>query len=330
MKALVFAVAGYNLAETGRMIEIAREARKHFNVIFASYGGQFEIKMTSDTRDREGPDVMDEVEKYEFDRQGYLVIRNILTDEQVATLAAAVDALEEHALALVGRSPRRKSARGAECHVDGERGYHVRGEKGEGKSLIIEDFWNPDPAFDMLADHEPTMHYIHAIVQSRPTINNSEIRIRYPGNATHSHGGSRTGNQKYRYGFGAQGIDCMMVRMVYFIHDVGKDDGAFCVVPGTHKTSLPCPYGNDPDEDPGMVGLEVTSGDAILFTEDLRHGGLTNRSNRPRKTLHVGYGPYWLMSQNILTMDEPQYITDETNRRYTEAQRNLFRPWPPS
>ena len=42
MKTLVFAVAGYNLAETGRMIEIARAARKHFNVIFASYGGQFE------------------------------------------------------------------------------------------------------------------------------------------------------------------------------------------------------------------------------------------------------------------------------------------------
>ncbi len=42
MKTLVFAVAGYNLAETGRMIEIAKAARKHFNVIFASYGGQFE------------------------------------------------------------------------------------------------------------------------------------------------------------------------------------------------------------------------------------------------------------------------------------------------
>jgi len=42
MKTLVFAVAGYNLAETGRMIEIARAARTHFNIIFASYGGQFE------------------------------------------------------------------------------------------------------------------------------------------------------------------------------------------------------------------------------------------------------------------------------------------------
>ena len=42
MNTLVFAVAGYNLAETGRMIEIAREARKHFEIIFTSYGGQFE------------------------------------------------------------------------------------------------------------------------------------------------------------------------------------------------------------------------------------------------------------------------------------------------
>jgi len=39
---LVFAVAGYNLAETGRMIEIAREAGKNFDILFISYGGEFE------------------------------------------------------------------------------------------------------------------------------------------------------------------------------------------------------------------------------------------------------------------------------------------------
>ena len=39
---LVFAVAGYNLAETGRMIEIARSAKQLFDVRFISYGGQFE------------------------------------------------------------------------------------------------------------------------------------------------------------------------------------------------------------------------------------------------------------------------------------------------
>jgi ectoine hydroxylase-related dioxygenase (phytanoyl-CoA dioxygenase family) len=48
-----------------------------------------------------------------------------------------------------------------------------------------------------------------------------------------------------------------------------------------------------------MVGLEVKAGDAILFTEALRHGGFTIENGVSRKTLHVGYGPFWLMSQNI-------------------------------
>jgi hypothetical protein len=49
---------------------------------------------------------------------------------------------------------------------------------------MIEDFWNADPAFDMLLDHPRTLEYIRAIVQGRITINNSEIRIRYTNNAS--------------------------------------------------------------------------------------------------------------------------------------------------
>lgn len=41
-KTIVFAVAGYNLAETGRHIEIARACKDNFNILFLSYGGNFE------------------------------------------------------------------------------------------------------------------------------------------------------------------------------------------------------------------------------------------------------------------------------------------------
>ena len=271
---------------------------------------------------------MNEEEAYEFDRQGYIIIKGMLDENQVRSLADAIDALEDHALAHVALPPRKVSAWGADYHLNGEKGYHVQGAKAEGQTLIIEDFWNADSAFDVLVNHGRTMDYIHAIVKARPTINNSEIRIRYRGNASGSHGGSRTANQKYRYSFGEQGIDCMMVRMVYFVRDCSNEEGAFCVVPGTHKSNLPCPYGSNPDEEPGMVGLEVKAGDAILFTEHLRHGGFTNRSDTVRKTLHVGYGPHWMMSQNIATMDEPQYVTEATLARFDEEQRNLFRTWP--
>ena len=42
MKTVIFAVAGYNLAETGRMLEIAGACRGKFDILFLSYGGRYE------------------------------------------------------------------------------------------------------------------------------------------------------------------------------------------------------------------------------------------------------------------------------------------------
>ena len=122
-------------------------------------------------------------------------------------------------------------------------------------------------------------------------------------------------------------IDCVIVRFIYFTHDVSNEGRAFCVVPGSHKSACPSPYACSIDEEPGMLGLEVKTGDAILFTEALRHGGFTNHKNETRMTLHVGYGPYWMMSQNIATMDEPLFIKPETWKRYNTEQKELFQPW---
>ena len=272
---------------------------------------------------------MNEIERYEFDRQGFVVIDNMLTAAQVESLAAAVDALEEHAVARLDAPPRTRSPWGPEYHRDPDLGYHVQGARAERSTVIIEDFWNADPAFDVLIGHQPTMDYVNSVIQGRPTINNSEIRIRYRGNQSTNHGGTRAANGKYRYLVNQHGIDCMMVRMVYFLHDVSHEQGAFCVIPGTHKGNFDCPYDtNDPDREPGVVGLEVKAGAAIFFTEALRHGGLTNSSTQVRKTLHVGYGPHFMMSQNIATMDEPPYLTDATRARLTAAQLDLFRPYP--
>ena len=270
---------------------------------------------------------MNDIERYEFDRLGYLVIRDMLDASQVRELSAAIDALEDHAEAQLSRPVDKVSAWGPVYRHHAGRGYYVGGARETGKTMIIEDFFNADRAFDMLVDHPATMDYIRAIVQERPTINNSEIRIRYPGNQTGTHLGGPVVS-KYRYSYTDKGISCMMVRMIYFVHDVGAGQGEFCVVPATHKSNMFSPYeGIDPDKEPGMVGLPVRAGDAILFTENLRHGGLTNRSRQTRKTLHVGYGPYWMKSQNIATMDEEPNILPETFARYTPEQRLLFRSW---
>lgn len=91
---------------------------------------------------------MNEIEKYEFDRLGYLVIKEMLTPDQVAVLRATIDELEEHALARIEALPRKKAAWGHEYHADDERHYHA-GERAESKTLMIEDFWNASPVFDL-------------------------------------------------------------------------------------------------------------------------------------------------------------------------------------
>lgn len=272
---------------------------------------------------------MNDIARYEFDRLGYTVIPNLLSAEQVASIVPVVDALEEHAVENIDEPPRKRGGWGSDAHRNPEKGYHVRGNRAEGKTIIIEDFWNCDPAFDFLMDLPATMEWINAVVRGRPTINNSEIRIRYKGNQSSAHGGGgRPENHKYRYNADREGIDCMMVRMVYFIHDVTDDQGAFSVVPGSHKSCFPNPYQTNSDTMPGMIGLEVKAGDGIFFTEALTHGGLTNNSDQVRKTLHVGYGPNWMLSQNAVTADEPQYLTEATRARLTEERRDLLRSWP--
>ncbi|MCJ8330010.1 MAG: phytanoyl-CoA dioxygenase family protein [Lentisphaeria bacterium] len=266
---------------------------------------------------------MTDEEQYEFDRCGYLIIKNMLDAEELQSLAEASEKLLAHAVENIDLPPRKKSRWGAEYHQDEELGYHAFGKNAPGETILVEDFFNADPAFDCLVNHQRTMDYITPIVKGRPSINNSELRIRYQDNSTVMHMGGPVGS-KYRYSFIDGRIDCMMIRMIYFIHDVSKEEGAFCVVPGTHKSEYKAPYYNGPDKEPGVVALEVKAGDAILFTENLRHGGVTNFSEQTRKTLHVGYGPFWLKSQNISTMDEDQYILEKTLERYDDEQKLLF------
>ena len=267
---------------------------------------------------------MDPIERYEFDRLGYLVIRNLLTAEEVDVLARASVRLHEHARAHVDLPPRRLGPGGLfDYHQNLELGYHAIGGCGDGETLMVEDFFNAEPTFDRLVNHAATMDYVRDAIDGPIRINNSELRLRYPGNSTSAHMGGPV-HHKYRYAAQGGRIDAMMVRMVYFLHDVTSEQGAFSVVPGTHKSAFAPPYNCDVDDEPGMIGLEVTAGDAIFFTENLRHGGLTNRSDQVRMTLHVGFGPAWMPAQNLATMDQPQHVLPATLARYDEAQATLM------
>ena len=128
------------------------------------------------TRDTHGP-----IERYEFDRQGFLVIPAMLTPEQAACLLAAVDALEEHALARLRTPPRKQSLWGPEYHLPRTGDTTPRRQRPrqdpDDRGLLqrrpgLRSAGGPS------RDHGP---HPQAMVQGPVRINNSEIRIRYTG-----------------------------------------------------------------------------------------------------------------------------------------------------
>jgi ectoine hydroxylase-related dioxygenase (phytanoyl-CoA dioxygenase family) len=92
-----------------------------------------------------------------------------------------------------------------------------------------------------------------------------------------------------------------MVNVAIMLTPNHPGDGCFCVLPGSHKSSLELdPRWRDAGMDtPGAVEITGEPGDLMIFTEALTHTGAAKTSSRRRTTLqynHVHYtraGAMW-------------------------------------
>lgn len=75
-----------------------------------------------------------------------------------------------------------------------------------------------------------------------------------------------------------------------------------------------------------MIPLPMEAGDAIFFTENLRHGGFPNVLGRARKTMHLMVGPDWAGSQSPIHWNDRVHVSRESWNRYSEAQRAILPP----
>ena len=112
-----------------------------------------------------------------------------------------------------------------------------------------------------------------------------------------------------------------LTKAVFPLLDCGVEDGCFAVIPGSHKSNFPKPWGNHPEENPALVPIPAEAGDAIIFTEALTHGSTVNYSCQPRRTLYycysIGYMPDW-GGQGLV-------FSDHVMEGLTEAQQEVIR-----
>jgi hypothetical protein len=108
---------------------------------------------------------------------------------------------------------------------------------------------------------------------------------------------------------------------LWMLDDVTPENGALRVVPGSHRAGrLPAEALVDPQAPhPEEVVLCARAGDVLVLDAHLWHGGLRNRTDRPRRALH-GYYCRW---------DKPQQqyqkalLRPEVQARLTALQRQL-------
>ena len=281
---------------------------------------------------------MNEVEKYKFDLDGYLLVKGLLEPGHVQKCLAAADVVHRHISANIDAEPRYRSVQNIDYRFDEPYQCHsYKDMAGGGVQYIIDDFLNASEAFDVLVNHEPTMKYVRDLCVGPYRIVSSELRCRHKSNTTPTHmGGPMDTRNKYEFAgrslmdTGAQrpvlrDFNLNVVRVLYALHDLPTVQGPLCVVPGSHKANFYSPFDRmDPRKEPGMIPLPMQAGDAIFFTENLRHGGFPNLMEEPRRTLHIAIGPRWIASQSPLHWDEQVYVSPQAWARYTDLQRALL------
>lgn len=226
-------------------------------------------------------------EKFLFDIQGYIVIKNVLTPDEVARLNAIAD----------------------------EKFPPTERQNGLRTSRV--SLWGPE--YQALIDHPNVMPYLLELIDSKFRLDHDYCIFMRDGDpGGHLHGGEgHEGDHWYKVRDG-QILNGLCV-ITFFLTPAKKGDGGFVCIPGTHKSPF---LNNIPrevlrQERPAdyVVQPEVEAGDALFFTEALVHGTAAWRASHERRALLYKYSPgHSAWSQNYYKLDEFPSLTDQQRR----------------
>jgi ectoine hydroxylase-related dioxygenase (phytanoyl-CoA dioxygenase family) len=210
---------------------------------------------------------MNEQERFLFDLQGFLVVPNALSDDELARLNAAVDEEIEQ-----------RTDRDMRTHRFG--GLLARGT-----------------TFHFLIDNPRITPYLEELLGANFRLDHDYADVIRTGKGpigTTLHGGATPfdPSQYFRYENGRMHNGLTVV--AYNLKDVNPDDGGFACVPGSHKSNYPFPKEWRELDEPQPCVQRVTgpAGTAIIFTEALTHGTLPWHGKDERRTVFFKYSPY--------------------------------------
>ena len=143
----------------------------------------------------------------------------------------------------------------------------------------------------------PLLRYLHGLIWGRQfRLIASRGRIRSPGSRCRLTQGGRADRRRYvGYRCGPEGeFRCLLVTCLIALSDSDSGNGAFCLIPGSHKSHLPHPYADSRLEDvPPLYDLPMKAGSAVIFTENVSHA-MKSPHTETQRWLEFQYGPSYM------------------------------------
>jgi hypothetical protein len=255
---------------------------------------------------------MTDREKYLYDIQGFLVVREFLTPQEVDRLNAAFDANRDRM-----REDGNSNTGGSPTLAGHKRGYF------DGM-LAWEHPWC-EPFRDLLV-HPKAIPYLDTLHGRGWRMDHSPFALfstrGAEGLILHGPGHHYFGLAAYHYKNGQMRTG--MVVLQYQLADVNEGDGGFCCVPGSHKANYPLPrelqlWQQDQEL---VLNIACRKGDLLIFDEATTHGTLPWRADHERRSLLYRYSPHYLhYAGGYHQTSFPGWVEE-----LTEAQRAVLEP----
>lgn len=248
------------------------------------------------------PPAVSPEQKYLFDLNGYLVLKNVVPQSVIEACNEVLDRFEN-------------------MDPDDYPPPVSLGSKRTKENLYISNILESSPAFRPLINIPEAIDSIATVTGGPYRLNHTYSIYRWGGGYTalHMHGTPIIDRCQYRCQNGQ--MMSTLTKAVFPMLDCAPEDGCFAVIPGAHKSNFEKPWGTHPDENPPLRPVPAKAGDCILFTEALTHGSTVNTSGSPRRTVYycysAGFMPDW-GSQNL-------HFSKRINEGLTEEQREIIR-----
>ena len=165
---------------------------------------------------------------YEFDLNGYVVLKNIISRKRINKINKIIKSLEEK--------------------EETELPYNVFFGKKKNKSeAYISNILEADHEFEKIATISKVLKIIKHLTSNFFRLNHTVAMTKFKKNTyTHLHMGNIPNHPKIFYFVKDAKIFSNVTKVLFPICNNTEKDGGFAVIPGSHKANFTRPYNNEP------------------------------------------------------------------------------------